>query len=296
MGDMPRARLHLPHSSMFSCIHLAVERDTRGAELSDAERFNYFPATPFPTLSWIFEGDLHMVEDARDPGAVRLSQPMRGVVFAGPRRRPSASWSPGPVYALTVSFYPEALSRLLGIDIQKYLDAILPLGSVLSRGGLEPLLHAETLEGDEPYLRLQDMLRPHWRNRPAIDSAGDLRGWLASLASRAAFAAAGGGLRQLQRRVKDWTGQSYRDLQLYARVEEAMCHGAEISAAGGFDLAAIAAETGFSDQSHLGRKIRRVTGLSPAKLNALVRSHEAFWFYGLLGARSGNGGYPIRKR
>jgi hypothetical protein len=38
----------------------------------------------------------------------------------------------------------------------------------------------------------------------------------------------------------------------------------------------------LSDQSHMGREIRRLTGLSPGKLNQLMATHETFWFYRLL--------------
>ena len=48
------------------------------------------------------------------------------------------------------------------------------------------------------------------------------------------------------------------------------------------DLAALAAEAGFADQSHLGREVRRVTGLPPRRLGELMKTEEAFWFYRLL--------------
>ena len=47
-------------------------------------------------------------------------------------------------------------------------------------------------------------------------------------------------------------------------------------------LADLAAEAGFSDQSHMGREIRRVSGWPPGRLDALMRTEEAFWFYRLV--------------
>ena len=42
----------------------------------------------------------------------------------------------------------------------------------------------------------------------------------------------------------------------------------------GQDIAAVAAETGFSDQSHLGRCFRRVFGVTPGRFRAgLPASH-----------------------
>lgn len=54
------------------------------------------------------------------------------------------------------------------------------------------------------------------------------------------------------------------------------------SGCGALDLAGLAGDLGFADQSHMGREVRRLTGLSPARLNGLIATHEAFWFYRLL--------------
>jgi len=48
------------------------------------------------------------------------------------------------------------------------------------------------------------------------------------------------------------------------------------------DLAATAADAGFADQSHMGRDVRRVTGISPGHLIELMRSEESFGLYRLL--------------
>lgn len=49
------------------------------------------------------------------------------------------------------------------------------------------------------------------------------------------------------------------------------------------DLAGLASCAGFADQSHMGREVRRVTGLSPAAhLDDLMARHEASWFYQLI--------------
>ncbi len=95
----------------------------------------------------------------------------------------------------------------------------------------------------------------------------------------------GEGARQVQRRIKGWTGQSRRDLQLYERVEAAALHGLAGERETPPDLAAAAIDAGFSDQSHLGREVRRVTGLSPRRLETSVRNDEGFWLYRLLKGR-----------
>ncbi len=270
---------------MGTCIHLAIERDTRGLQLSDAQRFNYYPASPLPMMSWIFEGDLHMVEEPLTAGAApSLAPALPRLVISGPHRKPSASWSPGPVHALSVAIYPQAWSTLLGIPVEAALDRNVPVEAVTSAGMRALLAAIGTPDGREPFERLEAALLPLWQDAPGSHGLRNMRGWLQSMAVRAAFSKAGIGMRNVQRRIRAWTGQSHRDLQLYMRTERALVH----ASAGAFDagtapsLASVAAAAGFADQSHLGREVRRVTGLSPARLAERMKTDEAFWFYRLL--------------
>lgn len=281
MPDIPIARLHLPRSTLGECVFFAVERDTRGVRLRDAQRFNYYPATPFPVISWIVEGDLHMVSDLGADAVPAMGPPLRPVVLSGPQRRPSVSWSPGTVYAISVAFYPEALSKLLGIRVEPFLDMILPLEEVISGPLLDRLLSITT-GGGSVFDRVETMLQPLWQSLYANRVVPTVRGWLKSMAVQAAFSKAGVGMRQMQRLIKDRTGQSYRDLRLYARTEQAMACLAALQEQAPVDLAELAAQAEFADQSHMGREIRRVTGLSPRQLDNLMRTDEAFWFYRLM--------------
>lgn len=278
---MEHATLHPPCSSLLACVHMAVERDTRGVQLTDAERFNFYPATPFPSISWILEGQLQMVEGGAGTTAPKLGKPLAKVVFAGPMRRPTTSWSPAAVHALTVSLYPEAAAELLGTSLHKHVDTIQPLERVLPAGRMGQLLAIEFDVGASPYERVRQALTCLWDNVPA-PRASDVRSWLALLAARTSSTAGTAGRRQIQRLAKGWTGQSLRDLQRYARVESAMSLGRRMSTESGLSLAAVAAESGFADQSHLGREVRRVTGISPAKLSDFIRHDEAFWLYRLV--------------
>ena len=278
------ARLYLPHPALGACVYIAVERDTRGRSLTDEQRFNHYPATPLPMVSWIFEGELHMVVEPLSASRSPVLAPaLQSVVFSGPHRKPSASWSPGPVHALSVAFHPDALSRLLGIALEPYLDRIVPLQELASGAVLDKFLQVGQADARAPFQRLEAALQPLWRGSQGGQTLPTLRGWVQSLAVRAAFSRPGAGLRQAQRRFKDWTGQSHRDLQLYVRTEQAMVRAtAQATTHTAPDLASVAAEAGFADQSHLGREVRRVTGLPPGRLGELMRSHEAFWFYRLL--------------
>ncbi len=282
--QMPNhARLHLPHPALGACIYLGVERDTRGLQFTDAQRFNYYPASPLPMISWTFQGDLHMVQQPTSASsAPSLASALPRVVLAGPHRKPSASWSPGAVHALSVSFYPEALSALLGINVEVLVDKIVPLDALASGPLLARLLDVGMRDSDEPFSQIEAMLQPLWRNLHDARALPNLHGWVQSLVVRAAFSKSGAGIRRAQRRFRDWTGQSYRDLQLFVRTERAMAHASEQPPDAALDLAALAAQAGFADQSHMGREVRRVTGIPPGRLGELMRSDEAFWFYRLM--------------
>lgn len=106
------------------------------------------------------------------------------------------------------------------------------------------------------------IVSPWPSGRPVEPSGVDMRAWLFMICARAASSPDGEGARQVQRRIKAWTGQSRRDLQLYERVEAAALHGLAGERETPPDLAAAAIDAGFSDQSHLGREVLRMKALS----------------------------------
>lgn len=102
----PVTFMHVPSRALGACVLAGIERDTRGCLLNDAERFNYYPATPMAVISWIFDGTLHMVEERGPTPRPTLGPVLPRLVFSGPQRYPSVSWSPGEIHALSVGFYP----------------------------------------------------------------------------------------------------------------------------------------------------------------------------------------------
>ncbi|KFB66110.1 helix-turn-helix domain-containing protein [Candidatus Accumulibacter vicinus] len=166
--------------------------------------------------------------------------------------------------------------------MEAYLDQHLPLETVAPPLLLQACQAILDAGDDEPFATLETHFQPLWREPGRASPAPYLGDWVRSLATRAAHSTAGRSLRQLQRRVRDWTGQSYRDLQLFIRVEEAFIRRSEAHDSSAPDLAAIAADAGFADQSHMGREIRRVTGMSPARFGECLANDEAFWYYRLI--------------
>ena len=51
------------------------------------------------------------------------------------------------------------------------------------------------------------------------------------------------------------------------------------------DLADMAADLGYSDQSHMGRNVKEITGFSPAEFMDRYDEDETFWSFRLMGIR-----------
>ena len=280
-SDRESAWLYLPQIELASCIFAAVERNTLQRSLDARERFNYYPASPLPQLSWIFEGQLHLtrLERHAEPS---LEPALPKLVIAGPQTMPSASWSPGAVHALTVSFYPQALSRFLHKPLSHLNNRVEPLEAWASPEfcalayGLFP--HASA----HPFQAWQELLLQHWqqqREQRVLPLLGD---WVRSQLSKVAFSDAAISLRQWQRRIKQMTGHSQQDLQFFSQVEETFVRLVTKSESAPKNFSDLAYEAGFADQSHMGRSVKRVTGLSPARFMELMQTEESFWFYRLL--------------
>lgn len=89
-------------------------------------------------------------------------------------------------------------------------------------------------------------------------------------------------MRAIERRLKRWSSQSRQSLKFYSDIEN--LHMLSVNNADA-KLAGLASDAGYSDQSHMGRAVQRATGFSPAHLNQLIKTQEAFWCYRLLGER-----------
>lgn len=275
MTTLSRACLHRPRRHTAASIHLGVERDTRGLDLLPEQRLNCYPASPLVVLSWIFHGQLHRVRMLAEGGPVVLSEALSSMVLAGPSRTPSMSWSPGPVHAISIGLYPDAVRQMFGIEPHALMDQVLPAAACRILEQVQPGQGRLFEQLEAAIYRCT----PTERLGSKAGSA-NLHDWLRTLAMRAAMTRPGTGLRQLQRQIKRWAGQSQRELQLYVRVERAfdLLQQQEKT-----DWSALALQAGYSDQSHFGREVKRITGYSPARFAQRLQTDEAFWMYRLLG-------------
>lgn len=267
----PRSALLLPPRPLSGCVFAAIVRDTRGTNLSDKERFNHFPASPLVSVTRIVEGTLWL-------GKTQESV-LPPLSVLQPQDSPTTSWSPGPVAAITVGFYPDAWALLCGDGPRDQLPP--PLSGVFD-------LFTNLSAPEEDWASFCTILSDIWQETRMTTAGPDWAGsrmlsdWMQALLARAALAGPGRSMRAMERRLRRWSGQSRQTLNFFADFEH--LHRLSVRSPDQ-SLAALAADAGYADQSHMGRAVRRATGFSPARLNRLIETHESFWCYRLLGER-----------
>ena len=176
------------------------------------------------------------------------------------------------------------MTQLLGIQLETYFDRVIPLEQLrdVMPAWFWQLCQQVQQQPEQAFACLQQQLQQQLNADQARLPPRTLSGWLRAMLLRASFSQAGSSLRQWQRHIKQLTGQSQRDLQLYEKTEQAFSQFARQATPAGTEWAMLAADSGFADQSHLGREVRRITGFSPKRLQQMMAEDESFWFYRLL--------------
>lgn len=283
---LEKSLLLLPRPSLANCIFAAIVRDTRGHLLSDNERINHFPASPLVALTYVIEGETFIVPKGAGLEQARQAAPLPALTITGPQSEPVTSWNPGLVLAISIGLYPDAWAKLTGIPP-------LTLADKTTSDILEPLpgiieMCRDIADIPMFWQAFCDALEPRWQlaqgdgGNPAHTGKASIANWARSLIAHAALSGPGKSLRATERRLRRWAGQNRQSLSFYASIEELY---QKVSSGRPSRLSGIAYDAGFSDQSHMGRAVRRATGFSPARLNHLIATEEAFWCYRLLGER-----------
>lgn len=274
-----KSLLLFPPQELASCIAAGVFRDIRASSLTDMQRFNYFPASPLVSVTYVIEGEIRLVEKAGDIDCAKRTKPIPQQTVTLPQGKPLVSWSAGPVAALTVAFYPDAWLQLgYGLD-----DHEIPTGLASALSCFE-----NTQNPVESWEKFGQSFSEYWQDARKIDIASNWLGsdrladWARYQLSRLAATGSGRSIRTIERQIKRMSGQTRQSLNFYSAIED--LHRLTVMSPEE-SLADIAIEAGFADQSHMGRAVRRATGFSPAKLNQLIETEEAFWCYRLLGER-----------
>ncbi|QTN27023.1 AraC family transcriptional regulator [Rhodoferax sp. AJA081-3] len=286
----PSGTLWQPRASLSACVRASMVRNTLGADHTDAQRVNHFPASPMCSLSWWFSGSsqcLNSPPAVAAEGVFGETMPMPGRwVLCGPQTRPVSTWCPGPVHSMMVLVMPDALHALTGLQVSDLIDQFFDASTILPPDWLPMLQQVQDAPDDAQRLQaLEEFLEPRWqRYRPSQPLVQQrYSDWVAHLALRAAVSAPGRSLRQLERRIKQWSGLPLRELRVMGRSEEAFLMTAALATqtTAKLDWAQIAVDTGYSDQSHLIRTTRRITGFTPDALGKGIQQQESFWAYRL---------------
>lgn len=278
------ARMCLPPVSMSSLIFAGVERDTRRLTLNADQRRNHFPSSPLCSVLWVLEGECHLIEE--EDGDIKTSTVLPNLSFLGPNDRPFSSWSPGTLRSVTIGFYPDGWTQLTGQSVEAYVNKAIAIEEILKGEILSifrNIINAGTLS--EMVDALTVSLEGHWQDKRRISTTHILSDWINAVGARAALSNSGQSLRQFQRRIRHMTGQSKRALLKTSRMEVLHNEVMQRQAAAPISLTNLANDLGYSDQSHMGREFRDVTGVSPKKLGALIETDESYWCYKLLGQR-----------
>ncbi|KAB2968752.1 helix-turn-helix domain-containing protein [Zoogloea sp.] len=267
---MERGPLYCPPPGLADCVR-------NGLIMTPPDDHYLLPAALNPLLIVILSGAIRVPLD--DGGEVELP----GLCLSGASRCFRRGRALPDTRMLTVSLLPGAARLLFGASGRDTIDRVFGLDALLprSRRGLMRRLEgrlADLADGAGAgrqveavwdfllELRLVPLAAPDIRLLPA-----QFGGAPAQLA-----AAWGLGLRQFERRFLDSYGQPLRAYRRQLRFNRML---------GGFggepgSWATLAADSGYADQAHLIRDVRRFTGHSPAALLRSVHSRDpAFWAY-----------------
>jgi AraC-like DNA-binding protein len=280
MANGPIAKLIVPRLSLASCIRAHIVRSTLDCPLLETEqRVNCYPATPFCSIYFQLAGDSLMI-DPRPPEGRGLLEAGNALI-TGPRPQPMATRNSGPTHFFVVMFFPDAFHRLTGLDMGALINNMAPPEAL--GPDWQAMAQAVQAAPDDAsrVAVVEDFLDPRWR---AVRKAGGLTDgllgdWVRRLGVQAASVGFGRSARMVERRVREWAGQPFRTLRRMQRAEQAFVQVRDDAMAGKLSLVAAAHHHGYSDQAHLSRDARDLSGVSPSALLRERLAHESYWIY-----------------
>jgi AraC-like DNA-binding protein len=204
-------------------------------------------------------------------GCVDLIWHPRGLLVAGPDRRPLLSRLEPGATVVGMRLRPGVAGVVLGVPVSELRDTRVLLEEVWASGGGElgerlggagspreqrELLELALLARMERLDALDELVlaASHRLGRPQVR--------VGSLAD-----ALGTSERQLLRRFDSAVGYGPKTLDRVLRFQRFLSHARGL-AAGDDDLARVAADIGYADQAHLTRECVRLSGLTPTELVA----------------------------
>ena len=284
-ADASTQWLRLAPASLQGVLIALVGRDTGKLALSSAQRLTHFPASPLVTVSWFRGMDLGLVGRCQDDPDW---QPFGAeVVISGGWSQPTVSWAPSSGRGYIACFHADAAQALFGLDLAAIQDRFVP-ASQATGAQFAPLWEALLASDDAQLMPLLERhLAPRWQalhgrdsERPTLRQLG--RHWVEQLGWQVGEWRRVHSARHVERRIKAFSGRSLREWQSLVRTEGLFFAARDRHEAGlPLDWAALAQDEGFSDQAHMSRTVKRITGFSPGDFTQRFMDDESFWMYRL---------------
>ena len=284
-GDASPQWLRLAPASLQGVLVALVGRDTGQLSLTSAQRLTHFPASPLVTVSWFRGMGTGLVGRCQD----RPDWQTFGaeVVISGGWSQPTVSWAPSSGRGYVACFNTDAAQALFGLDLAAIQDRFVPAGQATS-ADFAPLWEALLASEDAELVAvLERHLAPRWQALQGRDSARPTlrqlgRHWVQQLGWQAREWRRVHSARHVERRIKAFSGRSLREWQSLVRTEGLFFAARDRHEAGlPLDWAALAQDEGFSDQAHMCRTVKRITGFSPGEFTQRFMEDESFWMYRL---------------
>jgi AraC-like DNA-binding protein len=190
------------------------------------------------------------------------------LIVAGPATRALVPSVPASATKLGLRFRTGAAAQALGVPAADLRDRSVPLEEIWGRVGRELSERAAEAGGADERLRLlsswvaarlADAPAPDPLVRAAVRELAHPRTRVAALCSSLAISE-----RQLRRRIDEAVGYSPRTLARILRLQRFLM----LAERDGDDLARLAADAGYADQSHLTRECSDLGGLPAGALLA----------------------------
>ena len=259
-------------------VLMYVVRNTPDSGLHGALSINHFPPTPYCCITWMLDGELHLVRQ----GDQTRDQRLHSICVIGCQSQHGATTNIGARDSFMAVFYSDAFHTVFGLDLSDLQDRFVNARQVLDADGCALVDAVEQAQNHEQRIDLiEDFLKKH-------ASAVALSPWLrirrlgSHLSLRVASTVLGVGERQAQRRARREAGLPLRDLtrlwrarRSHSEVQLQLAQGASLHWGQHADA------QGYADQSHMVKECKDLTGSSPQQLVALVKNNESHWMYRL---------------
>jgi AraC-like DNA-binding protein len=276
---------HPGPDSLRDLVYATLTRRTAAVPASGF-RLNRCPPLAFCSLTFIFQGRVQCA-----PPGVLATAPDAGFVTApdcfvsGINHLPFHTFDLTTVDALSVAFYPPAFCSMLNVSADSLVHKLISAQEIFGEDIAGLYDELARIEDDAQRLSvLYTYLERHWQQFEGRQQLpyNKLNRLIARTRVHALTFLFQVRERTLERIFHKQYGASPSKLKRIGRAREAFFAARKRQVAGQpINFAAIAAELGYSDQSHLNKETVAATGHAPGELARLVENDESFWIYRL---------------